>query len=100
MHAAKVKVAFGRDVGDVGGDASFFAELPDCGGGFGVVDGYEDHVGGVEVGGLEESVDVGYLVLGDAVGDFGVEAGEGGDDGYEGVGVETVEDAACCYLGL
>lgn len=30
--------------------------------------------------------------------DFGVEAGRGRDYGYEGVGVETVEDAACCDL--
>jgi len=34
------------------------------------------------------------LFLGDAVGDFGAEAGGGRNDGYVGVGIEAVVDAA------
>ncbi len=40
------------------------------------------------------------LVLRDAVADLRVEAGGGGDDGNEGVGVEEVKDAAGGDLGL
>lgn len=95
MHGAKVEVALGGDVGDVDGDSALLAERVDLGGGCGVVDGGEDHgdCGVVEVGGVEGAVDVGDEVLGDAVGDFGDEAGGGGDDGDEGVGIEEVEDS-------
>lgn len=41
---------------------------------------------------------MGYLAGCDAVGDFGVEAVAGADESDEGVCVEAVEDAACCYL--
>ena len=51
-------------------------------------------MGGVEVEGDEGAVVVGDLVVGDAVGDFGVQAGAGGDYCDFGVGVEEVEDAA------
>lgn len=84
MDAAEIKVALGRDVGDVGGDAPLAAEAPDGRGRGGVVDRAEDEVGGVEVGGQEEAVVVGYLVVGDAVGDFGGEARGRADDGDEG----------------
>lgn len=40
------------------------------------------------------------LVLGDAVGNFWVEARGGADDCYEGICVEAVEDAACCNLEI
>lgn len=101
MHGAKVEVALGGDVGDVDGDSALLAERVDLGGGCGVVDGGEDHgdCGVVEVGGVEGAVDVGDEVLGDAVGDFGDEAGGGGDDGDEGVGVEEVEDPPGGDLG-
>ena len=39
-----------------------------------------------------------YLLLLDAVGDFRVQAIAGTDQDDFGVGVEEVEDAACCYL--
>lgn len=94
MHAPKVKVALGGHVGDVGGDAALLAELPDLGGGGGVVDSDEDHGGVVEVRGLEVAGGVLDLAFRDAVEDLGVEARGGADDGYEGVGVEAVEDAA------
>lgn len=72
------------------------AEGVDLGGGEGVVDCCEDHCDSwvVEVLGEEVAVDVGYEFLGDAVSYFGDEAGGGGYDGDEGVGVEEVEDAA------
>ena len=95
MHAAKVKVALGRDVSDVGGNAAGLGEAPDGRRRHGVVDGREDHVDVVEVGGEEEAVVVRDLVEGDAVGDFGGKARRGADDGYESVGVEAREDAAC-----
>lgn len=96
MHGAKVEVAFRRHVSDVHGDAFLLAEGVDGGGCEGVVDGGEHHCdcGVVEIGWEEVAVDVGDEVLRDAVGDFGDEAGGGGDDGDEGVGVEQVEDAA------
>lgn len=93
VHAPKVKVALGGHVGDVGGDAALLAELPDCGGGGGVVDCDEDHGGVVEVRGLEVAGDVLDLAFRHAESDFGVEACGGADDGYVGVGVEAVEDA-------
>lgn len=61
MHGAEIEVAFGRDVGDVDGDAFGLAEGVDLRGCEGVVDGGEDHGDGgvVEVGGCEDAVDVG-----------------------------------------
>lgn len=96
MHGTKVEVAFRRHVGDIHGDAFLLAEGVNGGGCEGVVDGGEHHCdcGVVEIGWEEVAVDVGDEVLRDAVGDFGDEAGGGGDDGDEGVGVEQVEDAA------
>lgn len=73
MHAAKVKVTLGRDVGHVDGNAALLAERVDFGRGDGVVDGGEHHGDGrvVEVGGEEVAVDVGDEVVGDVVGDPG-----------------------------
>lgn len=89
MHAAKVKIAFRRDVGDVGGDPALLAELPDHGRGGRVVDGHEHHGEGCvgEVRGVEGPVDVGYLFLGDAVGYFGVETRVRAHHGDERVGI-------------
>ena len=98
MHAAKVEVALGRHVGDVGGDAPLLAQLVDLRRGRRVVDGREHQVGVVEIAWLEGAVDVGHLLLCDAVGDFIVEAGTRRDDGDFGVGVEDVVDAAGCDL--
>ena len=90
MHGAKIEVALWWDVGNVGGDFARVREVVDqCGDGW-VVDCGEHHGGVVEVGGLEGPVDVGDLVLGDAVGDFGNKPRGGADDGYEGVGIEEV----------
>lgn len=41
---------------------------------------------------------VGYLVEGNAMRDFGIQVCGRGDDGDFCVGVEDVEDTACCYL--
>lgn len=103
MDRAKVKVAFGRDIGDVGGDFELVGEFVDLGRGDGVVDGCQDQrvVMGVvgEVGWLEGTGDPGQGVgeLGEAEGDFGVEGGRG-DEGYESVGGEEVDEPGCCYL--
>ena len=100
MHGPEVEVAFRRHVRDVRGDIFLLAEFPDLGRGGGVVDGGENERElGVQVAGEEDAVVVGYLVKGNAVGDFGVEARTRRDDGYFGVGVEDVEDAAGGYLG-
>lgn len=106
MDGAEVEVAFGRDVGDVGGDAERMAEGVDLGGGDGVVDcgedeGVEGGGGGGEVGGGGEGAgDVGYLVGvgGEAVPDFGVQR-VWGDEGYVGVGAENGVQAGCGDLG-
>lgn len=95
MDAAKVEIALGGHVGNVGGDTTLLAQLPDDGRGVRVVDGHEDHAHAVvEVRGLKEAVDVGDLVLGHAVGDFRVQACGGADNCHLGVGIEAVEDAA------
>ena len=102
MHGAEIEVAFRGHVGDVGGDPPVFAQVPDLGGGGGVVDGGQHHGPGgrvVEVGGLEEPVDVGDLLGGDAVAHFGVEAGGGRYHRYFGVGIQEVQDTTCGYLG-
>jgi hypothetical protein len=93
VNAAKVKVTLGRYVGDVGGDPSLLAQLPDdsrCGG---IVDGYQHHLGSIEVLGFEQAVDMCDLALADSVGDFVVEAGLGANDNYLCIGIEAVEDA-------
>lgn len=101
VHAAEVEVALGGDVGDVGGDAMFLAELPYLGRRGGVVDGDEDHVGrGVcgrerlEIGRSEHAVHVGNLAIVDAVTHLRVEAGRRAHDDDAGVSVEDVEDPA------
>lgn len=96
MHAPKVKVAFGRNIGDVGRDALLLAQLPDLRRSVGVVDRREDHGNGgvVEIFGLEFAIEVFDLVVGYTMCDFGVEAVARTDDGDFGVGVEKVENAA------
>jgi hypothetical protein len=98
VHAAKVEVALGRHVGDVGRYAPLLAELVYLGRGGRVVDGAEHHVDVVEVGGLKGARDVGDLGEGGAVGDFGIEAVAGTYYCDFGVGIEDVEDASCGYL--
>lgn len=97
MDRAEVEVAFGRDIGDVGRDVSLFAQFPYNSRCLWVVDGGEDHIHllvRVEVGRLELSVDVGYLTLCDAVGHLRVETGGRAYYSHDGIGIETVEDAA------
>lgn len=100
MNAAKVEVALGRHIGDVGRDAARLAQLVDIGGGDGIVDCGEDHGDGrvVKVAGDKLAVDVDYLGALDAVCYFGIETVAGRDDGYQCVSVEAIEDAACCDL--
>ena len=101
MHASEIKVALGRDIGDVGGDALLLAQLPDGRRDVRLVDGSQHHGDArvVEIRGLEALVEVFDLLLVDAEGDFVVEAGARAQQGYFGVGVEEVENAAGCYLG-
>ena len=94
MDAAKVKVALRRHIGDVCRDPPLLAQLPDDRRGRRIVDGDQHHIGSIEVGRLEDAVDMGDLVLRDAVCDLFVEAGSGTYDGDVGVGIEAVEDAA------
>lgn len=100
MHATKVKVAFRRHIGYVCGYTALFAKFPNLSRGFGVVDCAEDHVGIVEIVGLEVAVDMGDLVLGDAIGDFLIETGLRTDDGHFGIGIEDIENTTRCYLSL
>lgn len=101
VHAAKVKIALGRHVGDVGGDALLLAQLPDGRRDVRLVDGRQHHGDTriVQVRGLEALVEVLDLLLVDAVGDFVVQAFARAEKGHFCVGVEEVQDAACCYLG-
>lgn len=94
MNAAEVKIALRWHVGNICRDLSLLAELPYGGRGSRIVDGYQDHLGTVEVGGFEDSVDVCDLALSDAVGHLIIETGRGTYDMDIGIGVETVEDAA------
>ena len=95
VHAAKVEVALGGDVGDVGGDAPLLAQFPNHGRRGRVVDGHQHHVGAIEVRGDKVAVDVGNLLLGDPVRYLRVEASGRGNDRYVSVGIEAVEDTAC-----
>lgn len=95
MNTAKVEVALGGHVGNVGGDFALLAQLPDNGRCIGIVDGDQHHVGSVEILGLENSIDVDDLFLGNAEGYFIIETGLGADDDDFGVGIEAVEDPAC-----
>ncbi len=87
MHAPKVEITLGRNVGYVGRDATLLAQLPDLRGRLRVVDGHENHVGTVEVGRLKVAVRVGDVSLGNPVGHLGVQAGGRRDDGDMGVGI-------------
>ena len=93
MHAAKVEVALGRYICDVGGNLLFLAQLEYLRRGFGVVDSGQDHVNAIEIGWFELAVDVIDLLLLNAVCDFIVEAVTWRDNGDFGVGVENVHDA-------
>ena len=98
MHRPEIEIAFGGHVGDVRGYAHPFAIFPYSGGGDRVVDRDKhegDGVVGVKVQRDEGTVVVGYLVLGDAVGDFSIETGARADHCDFGVCVEEVENAAC-----
>jgi hypothetical protein len=94
VHAAKIKVTLWRDVGDVGCYPPLLAQLPDLRRGLRVVDGGQDHVDAIEVGGLELAVDIVDLLLLNSVGDLGIQAFARRDDSDFGVGIEHVHDAA------
>lgn len=97
MHRAEVEVAFGGDIGNVGGDVSLFAKFPDSSRCLRIVDGCEDHVHvlvGVEVRRHELAIDVGYLALRNAVGYLWVKTGGWAYYDYVRVCVEAVENAA------
>ena len=98
MDAAEVEVALWRYISNVGRDLPLLAQLPDDRRGCRIVDGDQHHVGSVQVGGLEVSVDVGHLVLRDTEGDFIVESRLRTDDGDAGIGVEAVEDTTSSDL--
>lgn len=94
MDAAKVKVAFWWHIRDVGGNLLLLAQLPDHRGRIWVVNGHHDHVCIIEIGRFEDSVDVCDLLLGNAMGDFFIQARSRTHDSNVGVGIEAVEDAA------
>lgn len=96
----EVKVTLWRDIGNVGNDSLLFAQLPDHGRGFWVVDGGHDHgnVGIVEVRRLECTVDVFDKTLFNTIGDFIVEAVTRADETDSGIGIEEVQDATGGYL--
>ena len=108
MRRTKVKVALGRHIRNIRRHIALLAQLPYFRGRGRIVDRAQDqtrhHRGRAvrlvlrDVGGLEVAVDVHDLVLRDAVADFGVEAAGRADAGYDGVGVEAIEDAAGGYL--
>lgn len=98
MHAPKVEVALRRHIGNVGGYPLLLAQLPHLCGGFGVVNGAQDHVRVVEVCRLEVSVDVRDLAFGDSKGDLIVQTGGRADDYHFCIGVEGMEDPASSYL--
>ena len=99
MHAAKVEVALWGHIGYVDGDAAGLAQLPYSSGCFRIIHGGQNHVGAIEVGRLEKAVDVLHLFLADTVGDLGVEARCGCNDGHGSIGVETGQDSTGSNLG-
>lgn len=99
MHAAKIEVALGRHVGDVGRDVALLAQRPDARRGGRVVDRGQHHVCAVQVARLEGSVHVLHLALRHAVRYFAVQTRAWTHDGHFGVGVEDVQDSACGDLG-
>jgi len=94
MDTAKIEVALGRHVGNVGWDPLLLAQFPYLAGSLRVVDGGKNHVGAVEICGIEVPIDVGHLLLGDSMGNFGVQSGGRADDRDVGIGVETVQNPA------
>lgn len=74
MDAAKVEIAFWGHIGDISRYPAFLAQFPYLCGCLWVVNGYQDHIGAVEIGGFEVPRRVGDLALSDSVCDFGVEA--------------------------
>lgn len=98
MHATKVEIALGRDIGNVCGYTALFAQFPDLSRGFRVVDCAEDHISIVKIVRLKVAVDMGNLILVDAIGDFLIQAGPGANDSYFGIGIEGKEYTAGRYL--
>lgn len=102
MHAAKVKVAFGRDVGNVGSDPLLLAQLPYLRRSFGIINGSQDHgdVRVVEVRGLEFAVVVLDLILLYPVCDLIVETISGADEDDFCIRIQQIQDAAGSHLDL
>jgi hypothetical protein len=98
MHATKVEIALRRYISDVGSDTPFLAEFINLSRSNRVVDGAEDHVGVVEVRGLECAVDVDDLIFGDTMRSLLVETSAGAHYRYFGVGIEDVKDSPRCNL--
>lgn len=94
VDTAKVKVAFWWYIGNVGRHFTFLAQFPDDGRGSWVVNGNKNHGCAIQVGGFEETIDVGNLGLFNTVGYFGIEARGRADNGDIGIGIEAVEDPA------
>ena len=90
MNAAKVKVALGRYICNVGWDSLLFAKLPNLTGSFRVIYSHKNHVCAIEIGWLKVAIDVCHLSLGNTKGNLGIQPGSRADDCNHGIGVETV----------
>lgn len=91
MHAAKVEIAFGRNVGDVCRDPAFFAQLPHLCGCLGIINGTENHIGIIEIARLEITIDMSHLLLSNPISDFFVQTRFGTYDGHAGVRIESIQ---------
>lgn len=94
MYTAKVEVALGRNISNVGGNLLLPAELPYSGRGGGIVDGDEDHFGALEIGRFEVAIDMRHLLLADPEADFIVEARRRRDYGDGSIGVKAVKNSS------
>lgn len=100
MHAAEEEIALGRYVCNIGWYPALLAKLPHLSRSVWVVNGAQHHVGAIEVLGLKGVVDMRHLLLGHTEGDFFVQPGLRAYDGDSGIGIEGVQDAACCDLSI
>lgn len=100
MLAAEVEVAFWRYVGDVCSYPQLFAELPHLCRCRRVVYGAHDHIYVLQVGRLKVAIDVCYLFLLNAVGDFVVQAVCRAYYCDVGIGVEAFENSSSGDLML
>jgi hypothetical protein len=93
MDATKVEVALRWYVGNIRWYLSLLAKFPDGGRSCWVVHRYEDHVCAIEIRRFEDAIDVGDLVLGDAMSHFVIEAARRTHNVYNGISIEAVENA-------